>query len=64
MAFNDGNYIVFGNFNVVRRKDERWGCVSSSSEADDSNSLILHTCLKEVVMGGILYTRVSKDGKK
>lgn len=63
MAHNEGEYIIFGDFNAVRHKDERWGCMFSQREADD-NSFITDTTLKEVDMGGFAYTRVSSNGEK
>ena len=61
---NDGEFVVFGDFNAVRNRGERWGCAYSHREATDFNSFISDAGLMEVAMGGFGYTRVSPNGDK
>nr|GEX07100.1 RNA-directed DNA polymerase, eukaryota [Tanacetum cinerariifolium] len=61
---NEGKYIIFGDFNVVRGKSEKSGCQFSQLEADDFNSFINSISIMEVSMGGFAFTRLSSNGAK
>lgn len=45
MSQNQGDYIVFGDFNVVRVPTERYGSIFCPGSADDFNSFIVDTRL-------------------
>ncbi|PWA35424.1 RNA-directed DNA polymerase, eukaryota [Artemisia annua] len=51
MYNNEGNYIIFGDFNAVREESERWGCNFIQREADDFNTFITSNHLVDVPMG-------------
>ncbi|GJX97128.1 RNA-directed DNA polymerase, eukaryota, partial [Tanacetum coccineum] len=64
MNNNEGDYILFGDFNVVRDESEKWGCNFSKLEADDFNTFINNASMTEVPMGGYSFTRLSSNGSK
>ncbi|KAL4573100.1 hypothetical protein LXL04_019893 [Taraxacum kok-saghyz] len=64
MANNAGEYIVFGDFNDVRHRDERLRCAFSQREAAVFNEFIGTSSLVEVSLGGFAFTRVSSNGEK
>lgn len=55
---------IFGEFNVVQKKEERTGYVFDSGNADDFNDFISRNDLQEVSLGARKYPRISQDGTK
>ncbi|GJW13718.1 RNA-directed DNA polymerase, eukaryota [Tanacetum coccineum] len=60
----DAIWIIFGDFNVVRCRDERSGCHFDSGEANEFNDFISRAGLFDLPLGGRRFTRFDKDGKK
>ena len=57
-------WIILGDFNSVRDKEERKGTSFSQSDALAFNEFIANGGLIEVRSGGRKFTRISKDGMK
>ncbi|GJT38939.1 reverse transcriptase domain, reverse transcriptase zinc-binding domain protein [Tanacetum coccineum] len=57
-----GAWCIFGDFNVVRRFDDRMNSQVNVKEMDEFNEFINVTRLIEIPMGGRKSTRVSDDG--
>jgi len=55
-------WIVLGDFNVVRSKEERKGSHFDSNEASDYNDFISSSGLYDIQFAGRRFTRFSKDG--
>ncbi|XP_071689149.1 uncharacterized protein [Rutidosis leptorrhynchoides] len=64
MASNNGDYILFGDWNSVREESERCGTEFSARDAHFFNDFIERSSLHEVVLGGLKYTWRLKDGSK
>ncbi|GJR47268.1 RNA-directed DNA polymerase, eukaryota [Tanacetum coccineum] len=64
MSTNPGHYIIFGDFNSVRNKSERFGSVFSNSNASYFNEFIANGNLVDIPMGGYKFTRVDKSCTK
>ena len=61
---SDMVWIITGDFNSVRDKEERMGTRFSQFDADAFNQFIEVGGLCEVRSGGRKFTRISKDGSK
>ncbi|GJS68260.1 RNA-directed DNA polymerase, eukaryota [Tanacetum coccineum] len=59
-----GEYIIFGDFNVVRYQNERSGTMFCHQSADDFNNFIDLNDLVDVHMGGRKFTRIGEHGRK
>ncbi|PWA63527.1 RNA-directed DNA polymerase, eukaryota, Reverse transcriptase zinc-binding domain protein [Artemisia annua] len=59
-----GRYVLFGDLNEVWDESERFGTIFSRSEAQLFNSFIDDSGLKEMAMGGNLFTWMNKSGTK
>ncbi|KAJ9564334.1 hypothetical protein OSB04_000300 [Centaurea solstitialis] len=57
-------WVVFGDFNEVRGKHERFNTTTNNKGVTMFNDFILRNGLKDVKMGGSKFTRVSDDGSK
>ncbi|GKB92857.1 putative RNA-directed DNA polymerase [Tanacetum coccineum] len=57
-------WIVFGDFNVVRSQDERFGCVFDTNEANSFNDFISRVGFIDFPLGGRRFTRFDKNGSK
>ncbi|KAJ9548105.1 hypothetical protein OSB04_020648 [Centaurea solstitialis] len=57
-------WVIFGDFNEVRRPEERKGTVFTYSGAKAFNEFIHNGGLSEIRSGGRNFTRYSKDGSK
>ncbi|GJZ51574.1 RNA-directed DNA polymerase, eukaryota, reverse transcriptase zinc-binding domain protein [Tanacetum coccineum] len=64
MHHHNGKFILFGDMNVVRNENERFGSIFSQIKADHFNSFIDHTGLIDLLIGGRLYTWMNKVGTK
>ncbi|GJW04159.1 RNA-directed DNA polymerase, eukaryota, reverse transcriptase zinc-binding domain protein, partial [Tanacetum coccineum] len=64
MNINQGHYIIFGDFNVVRYASERIGTVFNPSSANVFNQFIRDAHLWDIPLGGHLFTRINKHGDK
>ncbi|GJU68923.1 putative RNA-directed DNA polymerase [Tanacetum coccineum] len=60
----DAVWIIFGDFNVVRCYDERFGCLFDISEANSFNDFISRVGLFVFPLGGRRFTRFDKNGSK
>lgn len=58
MSSNVGEFLLFGDFNVVRYPNERSGSVFCQIEDDDFNNFIANSDLTDVKMRGRRFTRV------
>nr|GEV78055.1 RNA-directed DNA polymerase, eukaryota, reverse transcriptase zinc-binding domain protein [Tanacetum cinerariifolium] len=61
---NSGQYIIFGDFNVVRFASERIGTIFNSASANVFNYFISDGHLWEIPHGGHLFTRINSCGDK
>ncbi|GJX23686.1 RNA-directed DNA polymerase, eukaryota [Tanacetum coccineum] len=59
-----GAWFIFGDFNVIRKVDDRLNSQVKIKDMDDFNDSINLSQLVEVPMGGRKFTRVSDDGVK
>ncbi|GJQ94752.1 RNA-directed DNA polymerase, eukaryota, reverse transcriptase zinc-binding domain protein [Tanacetum coccineum] len=59
-----GNIILFGDMNEVRCESERFGSSFSSSDAAVFNSFIHDVGLKDLPIGGKMFTGMNKIGTK
>ncbi|GJX96232.1 RNA-directed DNA polymerase, eukaryota, reverse transcriptase zinc-binding domain protein [Tanacetum coccineum] len=59
-----GEVVVIGNFNEVRKKDERFGSVFNVHGANAFNLFISNAGLEEVPLGGCSYTWCHKSASK
>lgn len=59
-----GNWIIFGDFNVVRKPDERLNSTFCPSTAAEFNKFITDTGLLDLNMGGRKFTYFCVDGCK
>nr|GEX07715.1 RNA-directed DNA polymerase, eukaryota, reverse transcriptase zinc-binding domain protein [Tanacetum cinerariifolium] len=64
MHHNDGSYIFFGDINVVRNEQERYGSSFNSIEADHFNAFIESKGLIDLPIGGRSFTWMNKAGTK
>nr|GFB93419.1 RNA-directed DNA polymerase, eukaryota [Tanacetum cinerariifolium] len=64
MHNNDGSYILFGDMNVVRNEQERYGSSFNSIEADNFNAFIESTGLIDLPIEGRSFTWMNKAGTK
>nr|GEV17536.1 ribonuclease H-like domain-containing protein [Tanacetum cinerariifolium] len=64
MNSNVGEYIIFGDLNVVRCQNERSGIMFCHQSADDFNSFIDLNDLVDVHIGGRKFIRISEHGRK
>ena len=64
MFNHNGKYVLFGDLNVVRNEEERFGSNFSRIEADHFNSFIDSTGLIDLPIGGRAYTWMNKAGTK
>lgn len=64
MVANPGKYLICGDFNSVRCREDRMGTVFSSTNASNFNDFISSGNLVDIPMGRHKYSRVSKDGLK
>lgn len=64
MEANRGNYILCGDFNSVRRPNERMGTNFSKVNAVNFNSFIERVELIDMPLGRHRYSRISTDGAK
>ncbi|GJS68656.1 putative RNA-directed DNA polymerase, eukaryota, reverse transcriptase zinc-binding domain protein [Tanacetum coccineum] len=61
---NEGNYFIFGDFNVVRYASERIGSSFNSRSSNDFNQFLNEGSLYDLPLGGHAFTRISSDGEK
>ncbi|GJZ98645.1 RNA-directed DNA polymerase, eukaryota, reverse transcriptase zinc-binding domain protein [Tanacetum coccineum] len=59
-----GNVIIMGDFNEVRRNEERFGSVFNARGADIFNRFISNASLEEVPLGGSSFTWCHKSATK
>ncbi|GJV11873.1 RNA-directed DNA polymerase, eukaryota, reverse transcriptase zinc-binding domain protein [Tanacetum coccineum] len=64
MHHNNGSYIFFGDMNVVRNEQERYGSSFNSIEANHFNAFIESTGLIDLPIGGRSFTWMNKAGTK
>ena len=64
MQHQDGKFILFGDMNIVRHENERFGSIFSNYKADQFNSFIDSSGLIDLPIGGCYYTWMSKAGTK
>ncbi|GKC13210.1 putative ribonuclease H protein [Tanacetum coccineum] len=64
LAPSDTCWCIFGDFNEVRRLDERLNSEFSKKEALAFNDFIRSEQLIDVPLGGKRFTRISDDGRK
>ncbi|PWA72133.1 RNA-directed DNA polymerase, eukaryota [Artemisia annua] len=64
MHDHNGNYMLFGDLNVVRDESERYGSVFSRDEADSFNTFISNSNLVDLPLGGRQFTWMNKAGTK
>ncbi|GJW61477.1 putative RNA-directed DNA polymerase, eukaryota, reverse transcriptase zinc-binding domain protein [Tanacetum coccineum] len=64
MHNHNGKFILFGDLNVVRNEQERFGSIFSSHEADHFNAFIDSSGLIDLPIGGCYYTWMNKAGTK
>ncbi|GJS26592.1 putative RNA-directed DNA polymerase, eukaryota, reverse transcriptase zinc-binding domain protein [Tanacetum coccineum] len=64
MHNHNGKFILFGDLNVVRNEQERFGSIFSSHEANHFNAFIDSSCLIDLPIGGCYYTWMNKAGTK
>lgn len=64
MENGDDEWCIFGDFNVIRRHDDRLNSQVNIKEMEDFNTFINTSQLVEIPMGGRKFTRVSDDGLK
>ncbi|GJZ76979.1 RNA-directed DNA polymerase, eukaryota [Tanacetum coccineum] len=64
MANWEGEVVVRGDFNEVRKKDERFGSVFKVQGADAFNLFISNAGLEEVPLGGCSFTWCHKSASK
>ncbi|XP_071695704.1 uncharacterized protein [Rutidosis leptorrhynchoides] len=57
-------WLLCGDFNEVREKEERFNCEFIEVRAKRFNDFILDNSLIEIPLGGRLFTRMSDDGLK
>ncbi|KAJ9541443.1 hypothetical protein OSB04_027949 [Centaurea solstitialis] len=57
-------WVVLGDFNAVRSRDERRGTGFDPREASAFNDFIISSSLHDFQLGGRKFTRFSKDGSK
>ncbi|XP_071704196.1 uncharacterized protein [Rutidosis leptorrhynchoides] len=57
-------WVICGDFNEVRDKEERFNCVFHEYRAENFNDFIERTRLIDIPLGGRKYTRLSDDGIK
>ncbi|GJT61376.1 RNA-directed DNA polymerase, eukaryota [Tanacetum coccineum] len=60
----EGEVVVMGDFNEVRKKDERFGSVFNVHGANAFNLFISNAGLEEVPLGGCSYTWCHKSASK
>ncbi|XP_071699441.1 uncharacterized protein [Rutidosis leptorrhynchoides] len=61
MGANVGNYIIFGDFNVVRFSHERYAPHFNPNDSVDFNSFITSCSLIDIPLGGREFTRFNKS---
>ncbi|GKC65619.1 RNA-directed DNA polymerase, eukaryota [Tanacetum coccineum] len=64
MHNHNGKFILFGDLNVVRNEQERFGSIFSSHEADHFKAFIDSSGLIDLPIGGCYYTWMNKAGTK
>ncbi|GJU45759.1 putative RNA-directed DNA polymerase, eukaryota, reverse transcriptase zinc-binding domain protein [Tanacetum coccineum] len=64
MHNHNGKFILFGDLNVVRNEQERFGSIFSSHKADNFNAFIDSSGLIDLPIGGCYYTWMNKAGTK
>lgn len=64
MSQHQGNYLVFGDFNVVRSSSERIGSIFNHRSVSDFNEFINDCRFWDVPLGGHAFTRISSNGEK
>lgn len=57
-------WCMFGDFNVVRKPEERKGCTFYQGKAADYNNFIEQLNLQEIVMGARKFTWIGQGGRK
>ncbi|GJZ47663.1 RNA-directed DNA polymerase, eukaryota [Tanacetum coccineum] len=60
----DGEVLIMGDFNEVRRKTERFGSVFNVQGADMFNTFIANAGLEEIPLGGSSFTWCHKSATK
>ncbi|XP_071712524.1 uncharacterized protein [Rutidosis leptorrhynchoides] len=61
MNSNAGNFIIFGDFNVIHFSHERFGCHFNHLESADFDSFISSNSLIDFSLGGREFTRFNKS---
>ncbi|GJU96538.1 RNA-directed DNA polymerase, eukaryota, reverse transcriptase zinc-binding domain protein [Tanacetum coccineum] len=61
---NPGHYFIFGDFNVVRYASERIGTIFNPTSTNVFNKFIRDAHLRDIPIGGHLFTRINKRGDK
>ncbi|GJX44795.1 RNA-directed DNA polymerase, eukaryota, reverse transcriptase zinc-binding domain protein [Tanacetum coccineum] len=64
LSDNPGNYILLGDFNVIRNQSERIGSTFNHNAAMDFNNFIPEGSLWDMPLGGHAFTRLSNNGAK
>lgn len=59
-----GNWVLFGDFNAVRRMDERFNSIFCPASASAFNKFILDAELRDFSMGGEKFTFMARVGAK
>ncbi|XP_071712255.1 uncharacterized protein [Rutidosis leptorrhynchoides] len=60
MSLNEGEYLIFGDFNSIRLSSERFGASFCQRTSDAFNDFIEEGNLVDIPLGGRAYTRVNK----
>ncbi|GJX93118.1 reverse transcriptase domain, reverse transcriptase zinc-binding domain protein [Tanacetum coccineum] len=64
MSNSSKEWCICGDFNVVRRQEDRLNSQINVKEIEDFNNFINITRLVEIPLGGRKFTRISDDGLK
>ncbi|GKB58303.1 gypsy type transposase [Tanacetum coccineum] len=64
MHNHNGKFILFGDLNVVRNEQEKFGSIFSSHKAGHFNAFIDSSGLIDLPIGGCYYTWMNKAGTK
>lgn len=59
-----GNWVLFGDFNAVRRRDERFNSIFFLASASAFNKFILDAELRDFSMGGEKFTFMARVSAK
>ncbi|GJQ95193.1 RNA-directed DNA polymerase, eukaryota, reverse transcriptase zinc-binding domain protein [Tanacetum coccineum] len=64
LGFTTGDVVIMGDFNEVRRQEERYGSLFNARGADIFNGFISNAGLEDVPLGGSSFTWCHKSASK